>query len=76
MTNFFVQVEGMTCNHCVNAVVKEVSLLDDVADVSVSLEPEGTSAVSFTAPQVPSAESLRAAIDEAGYEMVGEVQTA
>jgi hypothetical protein len=56
--------------------VKEVCLLDDVADVSVSLEPEGTSAVSFTAPQVPSAESLKAAIDEAGYEMVGEVQTA
>ena len=76
MKNYTVQVEGMTCSHCVNAVVKEISLLDNVADVSVSLEPEGTSAVSFTAPQAPSAESLRAAIDEAGYEMVGEVQTA
>jgi len=76
VTNYTVQVEGMTCTHCVNAVVKEVSLLDNVAGVSVALEPEGTSAVSFTAPQAPSAESLRAAIDEAGYEMVGEVQTA
>jgi len=76
VTNYTVQVEGMTCSHCVNAVVKEVSLLDNVAGVSVALEPEGTSAVSFTAPQAPSAESLRAAIDEAGYEMVGEVQTA
>ena len=76
MTNYTVQVEGMTCSHCVNAVVKEVSLLDNVAGVSVALEPKGTSAVSFTAPQAPSAESLWAAIDEAGYEMVGEVQTA
>lgn len=76
MTDYVVQVEGMTCNHCVNAVVNEVSLLDNVADVSVSLEPEGTSTVSFKAVQAPSAESLRAAIGEAGYEMVGEVQTA
>ena len=76
MTEYFVSVNGMTCDHCVKAVEKELSLVEGVENVRVSLEPQGTSAVAFEASEQPGADIVQAAIDEAGYEMVGEVHTA
>jgi copper chaperone len=61
------RVTGMTCDHCVRAVTDEVSKLSGVTNVEVDLA-SGNVTVSSDAPLVEGA--LRAAIDEAGYELV------
>ncbi len=62
------RVSGMTCGHCVSAVTQEVSRLDGVTDVEVDLQ---TGRVRVTSA-VPLAESdVRAAVEEAGYELTG-----
>jgi len=59
-------VTGMTCGHCVQAVTSEISELPGVADVRVDL---ASGAVTVTS-EAPLAEgSVRAAVDEAGYEL-------
>ncbi|MFI7212472.1 heavy-metal-associated domain-containing protein [Micromonospora maritima] len=63
-------VTGMTCEHCVRAVTEELSALPGVEEVRVDLAG-GTATVTSDAP-LP-VESVRAAVDEAGYEMVGGV---
>lgn len=73
---YVVDVEGMTCDHCVKAVVTELSRVEGITDVGVALAPESSSIVSFSAGVEPSTESVQAAIAEAGYDMVGEVHTA
>lgn len=60
-------VAGMTCSHCVNAVGAEVGALPGVADVRVDLQT-GTVTVTSDAPLDPA--RVRAAVDEAGYELV------
>lgn len=60
-------VKGMTCGHCVSAVSGEVSAIAGVSDVQVDLE---TGSVSVTADQPLSEDAVRAAVDEAGYELV------
>ena len=60
-------VRGMTCGHCVAAVTEELSALDGVTDVAVDL-PGGAVTVASTAPL--DREAVRAAVDEAGYELV------
>jgi copper ion binding protein len=59
-------VTGMTCGHCVSAVTEEISALDGVADVQVDL---GSGAVTVTSDAPLSDEAVRAAVDEAGYEL-------
>jgi len=59
-------VSGMTCQHCVNAVTGELSSLDGVDDVRVDL---GTGAVTVTSAQPLDENDVRAAVDEAGYEL-------
>lgn len=61
-------VAGMTCSHCVNAVRSEISGIPGVAEVEVDLAG-GT--VTIRAEPAPSAEAVRAAIEAAGYELVG-----
>lgn len=61
-------VKGMTCDHCVNAVSSEVRAIPGVEDVQVDL-PSGEVTVTSAAPLDPAAVS--AAVDEAGYELVG-----
>jgi len=60
-------VQGMTCGHCVKAVTEEVSEIPGVTEVAVELE-SGT--VTVTADSDPSAEAMKAAVDEAGYTLV------
>lgn len=60
-------VMGMTCQHCVNAVTEEVEALPGVHRVAVDL-PAGR--VSLTAERPVDPRALRAAIDEAGYQLV------
>ena len=58
---------GMTCQHCVASVTKEVSELDHVTSVTVDL-PTGKVTVESDAP-IPTDEVI-AAIDKAGYPAV------
>ncbi len=68
MTTATYRVEGMTCEHCVRAVSDEVARLAGVTRVDVDLAT-GSVVVASDAP-LPDAE-VRAAVDEAGYSVVG-----
>ena len=57
----------MTCNHCKHAVESALQELDGVNKATVNLE-KGEVSVEFIAPVA--IETIRAAIDEAGYELV------
>ena len=59
-------VKGMTCSHCVQSVTEELSALPGVTDVQVDL-PSGGVTVASVAPL--SDDAVRAAVDEAGYEL-------
>ncbi len=67
MTTTSYKIEGMTCGHCQAAVTKELTSIPGVSDVLVDLEA-GTATV--TSASDLSVDSVRAAIDEAGYELV------
>jgi copper chaperone CopZ len=60
-------VSGMSCAHCVQAVSSELAKLPGVRDVDVDLDA-GTVAVTSESPL--DTEAVRAAVDEAGYELV------
>jgi copper ion binding protein len=62
------QVSGMTCGHCVQSVSSEVSALDGVEAVDVDL---ASGAVTVTSQQPLDTDAVRAAVDEAGYQLVG-----
>jgi copper chaperone len=64
-------VDGMTCEHCVNAVRAEIGAIDGVRDVKVSLVPGGTSDVSVASDTQLTDEQIAAALDEAGYTLAG-----
>ncbi|MCW2607835.1 MAG: Heavy metal transport/detoxification protein [Frankiales bacterium] len=57
-------VSGMTCGHCVSSVTEEVSELPGVTDVQVELE---TGRLVVTAAQPLGADTVRTAVEEAGY---------
>jgi copper chaperone len=59
-------VTGMSCEHCVRAVTAELSVLSGVADVRVDLD---TGAVTVTSETPLAVGAVRAAVDEAGYEL-------
>ena len=60
------KVEGMSCQHCVAAVTRAIREQDAGAQVQVDLSA-GKVAVQSGA----SVDTLKAAIDEAGYTVVG-----
>ncbi|MET9300764.1 MULTISPECIES: heavy-metal-associated domain-containing protein [Micromonospora] len=62
------QVNGMTCGHCVNSVSTELSALPGVTDVQVDL---AGGRVTVTSQNPLDADAVRAAVDEAGYDLVG-----
>ena len=61
-------VTGMTCQHCVNAVTKEVDGIDGVTGVDVDLD---SGRVSVRSEPPVDAATVRAAVNEAGYELAG-----
>ncbi|HEY2333075.1 MAG TPA: heavy-metal-associated domain-containing protein [Acidimicrobiales bacterium] len=67
MTTTVLHVEGMTCEHCVMAVTRELVSLGGVERVRVDLEA-GSVEVDADGPLDPVAAA--AAIEEAGYELV------
>jgi copper chaperone CopZ len=56
----------MTCSHCVQSVTQELSALPGVTSVQVDLASGG---VTVDSEEVLSDEAVRAAVDEAGYEL-------
>jgi copper chaperone len=58
----------MTCAHCVSAVSDEIGRLPGVSDVRVEL---ATGSVTVTSAAPLPVDDVRAAVDEAGYELAG-----
>ncbi|MFJ2112919.1 MULTISPECIES: heavy-metal-associated domain-containing protein [unclassified Streptomyces] len=63
------QVTGMTCGHCEGAVTQEVSGIEGVTSV-LATAADGRVTVVSAAPLDEA--TVRAAVDEAGYELAGQ----
>jgi copper chaperone len=59
-------VTGMTCGHCVASVTEEVQEIPGVEDVDVVLE---TGAVTVTSTSPVDDADVKAAVEEAGYQL-------
>jgi copper chaperone len=68
MTTNTYTVKGMTCGHCVGSVQAEVGALAGVSRVDVDL---ATGAVTVTSELPLEIGAVRAAVEEAGYGLVG-----
>jgi copper ion binding protein len=66
LTTAIYGVDGMTCEHCVRAVTTEVGAIPGVCDVRVDL---GAGTVTVDSEQPLDAADVRAAVEEAGYEI-------
>ena len=67
MSHTVYTVKGMTCGHCASSVTEEVSQIDGVTNVAVDV---ASGAVTVSSERKLSAEEVRAAVTEAGYELV------
>ncbi|WP_349410141.1 copper chaperone CopZ [Pseudalkalibacillus sp. SCS-8] len=61
------QVEGMTCNHCKQAVTNALAELNGVNEVDVDLE-KGTASVQYEEGKVTE-EDMKNAVEEQGYDV-------
>ncbi len=59
-------VTGMSCEHCEKAVRAEISAIPGVSQVDVDV---ASGQVSIVADPFPDAAAVRAAVEEAGYEL-------
>lgn len=64
------KVSGMSCGHCEGAVSGEISAIPGVSSVT-AVASSGEVTVVSAAPL--DEEAVRAAVDEAGYELTGTV---
>jgi len=65
MKNEVIKIEGMSCEHCVMAVRKELSKLDlNLKDVKI-----GSAEVEYDEDKVKNSD-IEKAIEEAGYKLV------
>ena len=65
-TTTTVIVTGMTCGHCVTSVREEIGAIAVVSDVQVDL---ATGAVTITSERSVETAAIKAAVEEAGYEL-------
>ena len=61
-------VSGMTCGGCVASVTRVLKAVPGVADASVTLHP-GEARVTFDVSKT-NADALRAAVEDAGFDVV------
>ncbi len=61
------KIAGMTCEHCVRAVTEELSKIGGVEDVRVDL---ATASARVESSEPLPLDAVRAAVDEAGYELL------
>lgn len=66
--NKTLKIEGMSCGHCTAAVEKALRAVSGVTDVSVDL---ASKTAKVTASGAPSDAALTAAVEDAGYDVVG-----
>lgn len=62
------KIKGMTCNHCVASVEKNLKAIDQVTNVHINLEKE-TASVEGTATE----EQIKSTIESIGYEFDGKI---
>jgi len=67
MSEIVIDVQGMTCNHCVSSVIEELTKIDGVTSVIVDLQPGLTSHVQVHSSHPLATAALQSAIEEAGY---------
>ncbi len=70
MTNTTINVDGMTCAHCVNAVTEELSKINGVTSVNIDLHEGEVSPVHITSDNKISDAEITPAVEEAGYTIV------
>ncbi|MFH9238440.1 heavy-metal-associated domain-containing protein [Streptomyces anulatus] len=63
------QVKGMTCGHCEGSISEEVSGIAGVTSVAAVA---ATGLVTVTSKAPLAEDAVRAAVDEAGYELLGQ----
>jgi copper chaperone CopZ len=61
----------MTCAHCVSSVTEELTAIDGVENVTVDLNAGGTSRVTIHSAAPIDPDTVRAAVEEAGYSLAG-----
>ncbi|MGN5378782.1 copper-transporting ATPase [Streptomyces sp. MUSC 14] len=62
------KVTGMSCGHCEGAIAAEVSEIPGVTSVKAVAS---TGEVTVVSASEPDDEAVRAAVDEAGFELAG-----
>ena len=62
-------VDGMTCGHCISAVIEELAKLPGVREVAVELTAGATSAVRVVSDDKLNESHVRDAVEEAGYQL-------
>lgn len=70
MTHQEIQVEGMTCGHCVETVTQAVNSVQGVGQVSVNLETKQVT-VDFD-ESLTNVDTISSKITEAGFEVVSQ----
>ncbi len=68
MKKMVIDIDGMSCAHCVRHVTEALQALSEVSAVSVDLE---AGQAKLEAADTLAPEAIRAAVDEAGYEVTG-----
>lgn len=68
MEKSIIRVDGMSCEHCVNAVTKAVNALPGISSVNVDLKA-GTVTVEHDPAQSP-VDKIKFEIEEQGYDIV------
>lgn len=68
MKQITLQVQGMSCGHCVNSIESSVSSLNGVKSVKVHLDNSAVE-LEFEA-NIVSLEEIKSEIEEQGYEVV------
>jgi copper chaperone len=66
MTLSVITVTGMSCEHCEKAVRSEISAIPGVSQVDVDV---ASGEVKILADRTPDMAALRAAVEEAGYQL-------
>lgn len=67
MKNITLDVQGMSCGHCVKSIEGSVGELNGVSNVKVNLE-NGTVAINYNSNEI-SLEKIKETIDGQGYDV-------
>jgi copper chaperone len=70
MTTTRISIDGMTCNHCVDAVTEELTSIAGVQQVEIELNKGGISTATVTSAGTLEPEQIGEAVAEAGYLVV------